>query len=336
MQRGIDLVKVVRLGRLPYNPSLLIQKWFQDQHVQESGSSEQVLVLVEHEPGKWHINVNTKYKVCIWRKPKTVGKFCNHMIFKITFFTVYVCIKISNQKKTFCFWSKEHLFFISVYTLGLREKLDAEQVETLTDLGAQVIKSDRGGLTTFHGPGQLVAYPIFHLNRLSSRLSLRNYVSLLEGVGVHTCRMLGVPADVSNLDVSHTGAWVGDKKICAIGKLSKLLLKHCILIGFHNWKLLIFQHNNCLGVHCKRHVTTHGLALNCNVDLSWYDHITPCGIIGKGVTSLSNELHTNISVESVESQFLASFQCIFKFALQDYNDSAFSQFLDDLHRSEIG
>jgi len=109
---------------------------------------------------------------------------------------------------------------ISVYTSGFREKISVEESKRLIDTGAEFIQSDRGGLTTFHGPGQLVAYPIFHLEKLGSRLTLRKYVSLLEDTAIHTCRMLGIPARLDSESISHTGAWVNDRKICAVGELS--------------------------------------------------------------------------------------------------------------------
>lgn len=93
-------------------------------------------------------------------------------------------------------------------------------------MGAEVIKSDRGGLTTFHGPGQLVVYPIINLNKWYRTLTLRTYVGMLEAVAIHTCRMIGIPASTSALSVAHTGAWVNDKKICAIGLFG--LLMNCI------------------------------------------------------------------------------------------------------------
>lgn len=102
--------------------------------------------------------------------------------------------------------------------MGLREKVNPEEIERLKLTGAELLHSDRGGLTTFHGHGQLVVYPILHLGRLR-KMTLKNYVSTLENVAVHTCRMLGVPATLSLESVSHTGAWANDNKICAIGKL---------------------------------------------------------------------------------------------------------------------
>lgn len=87
----------------------------------------------------------------------------------------------------------------------------------LTEGGAQVIKSDRGGLTTFHGPGQLVAYPIVNL-KLFRNMPLRGFVNALELTAIHTCRMFGVLAVNGAESAAHTGAWVNNEKVCAIGK----------------------------------------------------------------------------------------------------------------------
>uniref|UniRef100_A0A8C1II11 lipoyl(octanoyl) transferase n=1 Tax=Cyprinus carpio TaxID=7962 RepID=A0A8C1II11_CYPCA len=109
----------------------------------------------------------------------------------------------------------------------------------------------RGGLITFHGPGQLVCYPVLNLGCF--RKSVRWYVCELERTVIKTCGQFGIEASTS----PDTGVWAGDNKICAIG------------------------------IHCGRYITSHGLALNCNTDMSWFDNIVPCGIMGKGVTSLS-------------------------------------------------
>lgn len=116
-----------------------------------------------------------------------------------------------------------------VYTFGLREKVEPEELERLQNTGADLVHSDRGGLTTFHGPGQLVIYPILHLEKFHN-MSLRSYVASLENVAVHTCRMLGVPATSGLESVSHTGAWAKNNKICAIGKKSKTQLKYNLIM----------------------------------------------------------------------------------------------------------
>ncbi|CAL8115438.1 unnamed protein product [Orchesella dallaii] len=212
-------------------------------------------------------------------------------------------IQSSLQKRLLDFPNQSnHMMLIlehdPVYTFGLREKISDEDLKKLQECGAEVVKSDRGGLTTFHGPGQLVAYPVMNLKTLKN-MSLRSYVSGLEMTAIHTCRMLGVFAVNGHESVSHTGAWANDKKICAIG------------------------------VHCKRYVTTHGLALNCNVDIDWFTKIVPCGIGDKGVTSLATELGRDISVNSTIPQFLASFEAVFACRIMevDEEDALFKECL---------
>ncbi|XP_016983390.1 putative lipoyltransferase 2, mitochondrial [Drosophila rhopaloa] len=173
-----------------------------------------------------------------------------------------------------------------VYTVGLRTKeYTAADEDRLRQLGADFHRTDRGGLITFHGPGQLVAYPILHLRQF--KLSMRWYVSTLERMVIETCRQLGVPSATTTKD---TGIWVGDHKICAIG------------------------------VHGSRYVTTHGIGLNCCTDMRWFEQIVPCGIEGKGVTSLSKELDRSVSVPEASEALLSSFASVFKCRLQDRAD----------------
>lgn len=141
-----------------------------------------------------------------------------------------------------------------------------------------MVAARRGGHVTFHGPGQLVAFPVLDLRR--RRLPLRRYVQALEELGLRLCRRLGLGA-ARALPPPFTGVWMGDSKICAIG------------------------------VHCGNHITSHGLALNCCTDLSWFEHIVPCGLEGKGVTSLSQELGRHVTVEHVLEPFLDSFREVF-------------------------
>jgi len=139
--------------------------------------------------------------------------------------------------------------------------------ERLRELGAELIRIDRGGDVTYHGPGQIVAYPIVELK---DALDLRRYVRSLEGAIIDTAAALGVRAD--RLE-GHPGIWVdGERKLAAIG------------------------------VRVKRGVTTHGLALNVNTDLRWFDEMIPCGIRGKGVTSLARELGSAVPMEAVEDE----------------------------------
>nr|CAD7437426.1 unnamed protein product [Timema bartmani] len=170
-----------------------------------------------------------------------------------------------------------------VYTVGIRAKEYSTDYENnLKQTGAEFYRTNRGGLVTFHGPGQLVAYPILNLKHFNP--NVRWYVSQIEKTIIRTCGRLGLAAETSPL----TGVWVGEKKICA------------------------------LGLQASRFITTHGLALNCDTDLTWFSHIVPCGIEGKGVTSLSNELKRNVTIEETLPLFLLSFSELFDCALCDY------------------
>ncbi len=156
-----------------------------------------------------------------------------------------------------------------VYTIG-RGGDDANMLATparLREIGAELIRIDRGGDITFHGPGQLVAYPIVELR---DPLDLRRYVRILEAAVIDTAAAFGVIADRL---VGHPGIWVdGERKLAAIG------------------------------VRVKRGVTTHGLALNVNTDLRWFEEMVPCGIPDKAVTSLARELGDSVPLEAVEAE----------------------------------
>jgi lipoyl(octanoyl) transferase len=158
----------------------------------------------------------------------------------------------------------------SVYTAGRR----TESFERPTD-GTPVVDVDRGGKITWHGPGQLIGYPILHL---PSPMDVVSHVRRLEDV------LIGICADF-DLETARikgrSGVWVldsvEDRKIAAIG------------------------------VRVAQGVTMHGFALNCNNDLSWFDRIVPCGIRDAGVTTMSKEIGRNISTDDVASS--AEFHC---------------------------
>ncbi len=156
-----------------------------------------------------------------------------------------------------------------VYTLG-RGADDANLLATperLRELRAELFRVDRGGDVTFHGPGQLVAYPIVELR---DPLDLRRYVRTLEAAVIATAAHFGV---IGARLQGHPGIWVdGERKLCAIG------------------------------VRVRRGVTTHGLALNVNTDLRWFDEMIPCGIPDKGVTSLARELGQPVAMDEVEDE----------------------------------
>ncbi|XP_052900673.1 putative lipoyltransferase 2, mitochondrial [Anopheles moucheti] len=161
-----------------------------------------------------------------------------------------------------------------VYTIGIRTRgYDEADEQRLRTLGADFVRTNRGGLITFHGPGQLVAYPILDLKHFQP--SVRWYVCHLERTIIELCKRYGLRAQTT----ADTGVWIEDRKICA------------------------------LGIHASRYVTTHGLALNCDIDLSWFQHIVPCGLVGKSVTSLAQELNRpDLGIESVTGEFLDCFR----------------------------
>lgn len=136
--------------------------------------------------------------------------------------------------------------------------------ETLEAKGISVHEVGRGGDVTYHGPGQLVAYPIIDLK--PDRCDVRKYMWSLEETMIRTCADLGLSAQrVDGLN----GAWIADRKIGAVG------------------------------VRISRWVTMHGLALNVDTDLTHFDLIVPCGIRGKAVTSISAELGRSVPVADV-------------------------------------
>jgi len=138
--------------------------------------------------------------------------------------------------------------------------------EVLAREGIQVRDTDRGGDITYHGPGQLVAYPIIDLNRCG--LNLHSYMRLLEAVVIATCSQFGVRAE---RDPSATGVWVGGAKIAA------------------------------LGVRVRRWVTMHGLALNVSTNLDHFGYIIPCGLAGREVTSMARVLGEPPPMDAVKS-----------------------------------
>lgn len=165
-----------------------------------------------------------------------------------------------------------------VYTVGRAAK-DAANLgageEYLRSLGAEVFWSDRGGDATFHGPGQIVGYPILRLEVLDTHGYLRDLEEVL-------IRVLGDYGIEGGRHPDYTGVWVGGSKIAAIG------------VKFSSGR-----------------ITSHGFALNVTTDLSWFDRITPCGIEEFGVTSVARELEAEVPLREVEERIVARFREIF-------------------------
>lgn len=159
-----------------------------------------------------------------------------------------------------------------VYTLGHHGNEHNMLFNPISE-GIECIRIERGGDITFHGPGQLVVYPIIDLE--SHSLGVKKYVSLLEQTVIDLIAEYGVKGE--RVDGA-TGVWIGvgtaqERKICAIG------------------------------VKCSHFVTMHGLALNINTDLSYFSKINPCGFVDKGVTSLSKELGRAVDMQEVKMRF---------------------------------
>ncbi len=165
-----------------------------------------------------------------------------------------------------------------VYTVGRAAKDGANLgvgEEYLRSLGAEVFWSDRGGDATFHGPGQIVGYPILRLKDRDTHGYLRRLEDVLIGV-------LGEYGLEGWHHPEYTGVWVGEEKIAAIGvKFSS------------GW------------------IASHGFALNVNTDLSWFDRITPCGIKEFGVTSLRKKLGCEVLLAEVEEKLVDHFRRLF-------------------------
>ncbi|MCW2854948.1 MAG: lipB [Marmoricola sp.] len=151
-----------------------------------------------------------------------------------------------------------------VFTCGKRTTADERPVDAG---GAEVIDVDRGGKITFHGPGQLVGYPIV---RLPDHVLVVDYVRRVEEALIGACAEFGI---VTARVPGRSGVWL--RADPATGRAERKIA--------------------ALGIRVSRGVTMHGLALNCDVDLGWYDRFVPCGIADAGVTSLSAELGRQVS-----------------------------------------
>lgn len=173
-----------------------------------------------------------------------------------------------------------------VYTLGKsgdRNHLLINASE-LNSRGISYYEIDRGGDLTYHGPGQLVCYPIFDLNNFYP--DSHRYLRDLEEVIILTLKHYGI---VSHKDEEFTGVWVGEEKICAIG------------------------------IKVSRWITMHGLAFNISNDLGYFDNIIPCGIFHKGVTSMERLLGREIDIEEVKNLVLKNFETVFSASLEKLN-----------------
>ena len=202
-----------------------------------------------------------------------------------------VDLKIENRKNNTAVLPEQHLLFCEhphVYTLG---KSGAEanlllDQNHLDQIEAQFYKINRGGDITYHGPGQLVMYPILDLEQFFT--DIHKYMRYLEEAVIQTLAHFGIEA--TRYD-GLTGVWLdaerpNARKICA------------------------------MGVKCSRWVTMHGIALNVDPDLTYFGNIVPCGIQDKAVTSMSKELGMAIDIKKVEEILCQQMATVFNFEPQ--------------------
>lgn len=195
-------------------------------------------------------------------------------------------IKIDNRKSDLTNETPNYFIYVEhphVYTLGKSGDLSNLLLneKQLEEKGATFYKINRGGDITYHGPGQLVGYPIVDLDNFFT--DIHKYLRFLEEVIIKTLAEYGIKSERSE---GETGVWldVGTpfaRKICA------------------------------LGVRTSRWVTMHGFALNVNTDLGYFDNIIPCGIKGKAVTSMEAELERKIPMEEIKEKILLNFSAEF-------------------------
>ena len=171
-----------------------------------------------------------------------------------------------------------------VYTLGRSGHAENVLLDeaNLRAKGAQLFWVDRGGDVTYHGPGQLVGYPIVHLARLGK--DTHQHLRRIEETLIRSLADFGL---AGRRDPEYTGVWVGDDKVAAIG------------------------------VRVSRWVTSHGFALNVSTDLNYFTNIIPCGIHGRGVTSLVQLLERPVSRSEAEASIRRHFADVFESALAE-------------------
>lgn len=206
--------------------------------------------------------------------------------YQLDLFNEIVNTKINNRRNKTKIQTKNHLVFVehtSVYTLGKSGKIHNLLIDQ-KDLEKNEIKfykTNRGGDITYHGPGQVVCYPILDLDNFFT--DIHKYLRFLEETVILTLKDYEIKGKRSE---NETGVWLepnslDPRKICA------------------------------LGVKASRWVTMHGLALNVNNDLSFFDHIIPCGIKNKSVTSISKECKKIIEMDLVKEKIINNFLKVF-------------------------
>jgi lipoyl(octanoyl) transferase len=187
-----------------------------------------------------------------------------------------------------------------VYTLGKTGERDHLLIDekVLNERKIDYFEIDRGGDITYHGPGQIVLYPIFDLNNYYK--DTHRFLRDLEEAVILTLDNYGIKG---HREEEFTGVWVGDEKICAIG------------------------------IKVSRWVTMHGLAFNINNDLSYFDSIIPCGIFHKGITSIKKILGFEVDIAEANLLLINSMKKVFGFEIEDLSeDELLKSFLFSLQK----
>jgi len=211
-------------------------------------------------------------------------------VFQEELFNKTLRVKSKNRNEGTSIKTENHLIFCEhphVYTLGNsgnKENLLVNE-DYLKSRGASFYKTNRGGDITYHGPGQIVGYPIFDLDNFFNDIG--KYLRLLEESIILTIKEYGLVGERSK---GETGVWINvgktnARKICA------------------------------LGVKTSRWVSMHGFAFNINTDLSYFENIIPCGINDKQVTSLEKELGEKINLEKVKERLKSNIELVFQLKL---------------------
>ena len=209
-----------------------------------------------------------------------------------TLFNQIITVKRANRQNEIPALTKNYFLWVEhppVFTLGKSGKQEHLLLneDGLKKKGVEFFTTNRGGDITFHGPGQIVGYPILDLDNFFT--DIHKYLRLLEEMAIMTLKDYGIEGSRSS---GETGVWLDvdtpfARKICA------------------------------LGVRASRWVTMHGFAFNVNTDLTYFEGIIPCGIQGKGVTSLAKELGTQVAIEEVKTKLKFHFSNLFEAAFKE-------------------
>jgi lipoyl(octanoyl) transferase len=205
-----------------------------------------------------------------------------------------------------------------VITLGRNAKAAnvVASPEFLKDRGVELFECDRGGDVTFHGPGQIVGYPIFDLRSFASpgakrkTLGVIEFVRRLEDVLMRTCADFAIPTKrVIGLTGVWTNAGESDARVGtgAFARPVEQSSTEALTTSKHLEAKLA-----AIGVHISRYVTSHGFALNVNTDLSYFNLIIPCGITSKPVTSMQRELGRELDLNAVSESISRNFGVVFQ------------------------